>query len=69
MELFFGGAGGLWWFAEGEALEVTAEGVSPAVDTERWRGVCVWNVGRLPRGVLGRKHYNLHSEPSFKQHS
>lgn len=26
-------------------------------EEERWMGD-VWNVGRLPRGVLGRKHYS-----------
>lgn len=45
-------------------------GGSLAVETEekRWMGD-VWNVGRLPRGVLGRKHYSPDSQPSFKQHS
>lgn len=34
-------------------------GGSRAVETEeeRWMGD-VWNAGRLPRGVLGRKHYS-----------
>lgn len=40
---------------------------SLAVETEeeRWMGD-VWNVGTLPRGVLGRKHYSPNSLPSFK---
>lgn len=53
--------------AEGKAGRWGCRGGRPAVETgeERWMGD-VWNVGTLPRGVLGRKHYSPDSPPSFK---
>ena len=56
--------------ASRKGLEVGQRGVNLAVKTaeERWSGD-VWNAGTLPRGVLGRKHYNPDSQPSFKQNS
>lgn len=62
----------LWKSEErrGQGLEVGQRGVNLAIETaeERWSGD-VWNAGTLPRGVLGRKHYNPDSQPSFKQNS
>lgn len=56
--------------AEGKAREVGLLGREPGCRhrDERWMGD-VWNAGRLPRGVLGRKHYGRDSQPSFKSHS
>ena len=62
----------LWESEEcrGKGLEVGQRGLNLAVETaeERWSGA-VWNAGTLPGGVLGRKHYNADSQPSFKQNS
>lgn len=62
----------LWKSEEcrGKGLEVGQRGVNLAVKMaeERWSRD-VWNAGTLPRGVLGRKHYNPDSQPSFKQNS
>lgn len=43
--------------AAGKAWEVGLLGREPCCRhrDERWKGD-VWNAGRLPRGVLGRKH-------------
>lgn len=54
--------------AEGEAWRWGCRGGRLAVETEV-DGGWLWNVGRLPRGVLGRKHDSLDPGPSFKQHS
>lgn len=57
----------VWIYGTVRACRGKGLGGGAAVETEeeRWMGD-VWNVGRLPRGVLGRKHYSPDSPPSFK---